>query len=159
MEDKKYDQIIISLKIISQIQRNGKVRRVKDGHITLEDIGVFISFKRLFLGDGRIQTVSDLSSIFNDAFLILKSLLASEFIHQRHGSSATDQDREIYDKITTLYENLNKSVIGLENLKNTTYKTDVIIVASLEEMIRKIKVQTSEVLRKMPQNELLSLTN
>ncbi len=122
------ESIIINLKIICKIQKNNKIKRSKDGIISIENNGFYISIKRFLKNDSRKQSVTELNSIIEETFNIITKYKNNE------------SEMVTYkDQIISMYNDLNNSVNGLENLK-FTYNKDNDISTRLEILIEKIKI-------------------
>lgn len=160
---KKYDDIILSLKILSQIPNNGRIRRLEKGRYTLEDDRFFTPFRRFVYGDSRKTSINDIEATLSSAFDYIKLLLDSKHATgvtratregSRNASPATtdgqDESRTIYSQIGNIYKELGRSMAGLKNLKESTYAGDADMVAKIEWAIERIDEQREEIVAKFP---------
>ena len=168
----KYDDIILNLKILSKIPRNGRIRKSNLGKVTLEDEGYLLSFRRRYYNDSRRQAVNDITLILNDAFDETHKLLESRYLmssrengrdrdyleehtsidktsDQGTSSSFEDRKKRILDKLSIMYRELSRSISGLENLRST-YCDDVSTVSALDWMVDKIQLELAEIRNKCP---------
>ena len=74
------DKLLINLKIISKIQKNGRITRSYDGIISLENEIFYQSIKRFFSNDSRRQATFEISSVVNEAIDMLRHILNSKYI-------------------------------------------------------------------------------
>lgn len=148
----KYDRIILNLKIISQVPRNGRLRRITKGAVTLEDDHLLVPFKRMIYHDSRHQSLNDISAIFNESISESKLWLASKDLDTGEFESLdemSDTKRCIVEKVSLMYRELERSTVGLENLKST-YRDDISIASSLDIIIEKVISHLAEIKRKCP---------
>jgi len=143
----KYDNVLLHLKILSQIPRNGRIRRTNNGSVTLETDGILVPVKRFIYRDDRKQAVVDINSIVSDAFGEIKSLLTSKYMVE--SDITTDEGRETISRLQLLYIELEKAYIGVHNLK-TTYQSDIPITSQIDIVLNKIQSMLGEVKRKCP---------
>lgn len=121
------ESLIINMKIICKIQKNNKIKRSKNGIISIESSGFHISLKRFLKNDSRKQSITELYSIIQETFDIVSKYKC-------------DEELVIYkDEIVLLINDLHKCISGLENLK-FTYNKDNDISTRLEILIDKIKI-------------------
>lgn len=144
----KYDNVLLHLKILSQIPRNGRLRRTNNGSVTLEADGILVPLKRFIYRDDRKQAVIDINSIVTDAFMEIKSLLTSKYMSGER-VSGSDEERETVSRLQLLYVELEKAYIGVHNLK-TTYQTDIPITSQIDIVLNKMQSMLGEVKRKCP---------
>lgn len=148
--DDKYESSILNLKIIAQIKRNGKLRKLSRGSITLEDENILVPFKRRLFADSRHQTMVDINSILNEAFSQSKLMTSSLNLETDYDTNdISDETRTTLEKLTNLYREFCRSMVGLENLKST-YRDDVKMVAKIELVIEKVQSHLGEITRKLP---------
>ena len=129
--DDKFDNLIVNLKILAKIPRNGRIRRFK-GKVTLEDDHLFVPIKRFIYNDSRDQALTDITSIIYDSFSEIK-YLHSHITFTVDGSRCSNMK-----KLDMILTDLKDCIIGLENLKNT-YKEDPQVTAHIDLMITKIQ--------------------
>jgi len=135
MDNSKYEEVLLNLKILSMIPRNGKIKRSgngnSNGNITLERDDILVPLKRFIYNDGRKKSVTDINCILDETFTLLKYL------------SNMESTKENINKSTVICKELLNSKKGLHNLKDT-YKDDIKICASIELVLDKINHQLSE---------------
>ena len=147
MDLEKYQQIILNLKIIGQIPRNGKIRRAGHGGITLEGESILTPAKRTILGDSRNQSVSDINGILQESFSLLKLLLNHKLV-VAGDYKETDENRHLLQQIFTLFREFVNCLPGLENLRGT-YRYDIKTASSILFVIDQIKLQIEDIKRKI----------
>ena len=124
------DKLLINLKIISKIQKNGRISRSYDGLLSLESDTMYQAIKRFIFKDSRRQTVFEINSIITETVDTMHRLLESKYI--------LDYDSNSYiDSVIMLIEELEKCRLGIENLK-FTYKSDENICSQIDIVILKI---------------------
>lgn len=123
------DKLLINLRILSKIPKNGKICRSSDGVISLEiqNAGLFSSLRRFLTSDSRKQTLLEINKILGDSFTKYKEIVQSEQFVNKKGET-----------LNILREELDKATVGLENLK-TTYQDDQTMVSHLDIYILKTK--------------------
>lgn len=153
----RYDEIILSLKIISQIPRNGRIRRTEKGRYTLEDDKFYTPFRRFLCRDGRESTMSDIEATLAGTFDYVMLLLDCKHVtdprrdvSNRVASDVIDEARIKFTQVANLYRELGRSVLGLRNLKETTYCFDAVMVAKIEWAIERIQEQRRDMCGRFP---------
>ena len=68
------DKLLINLKIISKIQKNGRISRSYDGIISLESDVIYQSIKRFVLNDSRKQAIFEINTKAYEPLLKLSDL-------------------------------------------------------------------------------------
>jgi hypothetical protein len=126
------DKLLVNLRIISKIPKNGRITRSSDGVITLETngYGLLISLKRFLTADSRRQTLIELDKIFVSCSTKYKEIL-------QRGKKTTEL-------LSILKKEIQNSTIGLENLK-TTYQDDQSMVSHLDIFLLKINTFLKEI--------------
>lgn len=147
MDLEKYQQIILNLKIIGKIPRNGKIRRAGHGGITLEGESILTPMKRTVFGDSRNQSISDINSILQESFSLLRLLLNHKLVVSSEYEE-NDENRHLLQQIFTLNREFLNCVTGLENLR-VTYRSDVKIASSILFVIDQILLQIEDIRRKI----------
>lgn len=147
MDSYKYDQVVLNLKILGMVPRNGKIKRSDNGTITLENDDLFVPVKRYIFNDGRKQSITDINSILEEAFSLIKIILLSKRIIDNE-FKVCDDNRQLMSQLNVIYNELKKSKKGIENLQNT-YKDDIKTCASFDLMIEKINFNLMEINRKI----------
>ncbi len=136
---KKYDEIILNLKVLSQIPSNGRIRRIGHGRFTLEEDGFLVPIKRLLYRDSRNSGIKDVESTLNGTFEFIKLLLDSKHLKRANGTEGnSDESRVVASQLTNLYREMGKSIIGLRNLKST-YSNDANAVAKIDWCIERME--------------------
>ncbi len=130
------DNLFTNLKILGKIQKNDKLKKSKNGSISLDN-GYFCRLKRFIRNDSRLQTIQEIKSIF---------LEIDNFI-------TNHLDR---NDLSILNEELDKVKIGIENLKFTYYK-DNLTSSQLEIFIIQLNNYKTRINDK--KNNLLSYSN
>ena len=129
------DKLLINLKIISKIQKNGRITRSYDGIISLENNVFYQSIKRFISSDSRKQALFEINSIITETINILNHILNSKYMNKLHNE--TDEYIKNCENIDLILSELELSKNGIENLK-FTYKNDPNIVSQIDILILKI---------------------
>jgi hypothetical protein len=126
------DKLLINLKIISKVQKNGRISRSYDGIIGLESDRFYQPLKRFVLGDSRKQAVFEINSIISDCMETLKLLLNSRNLLKRSPSS-----ENTCDDIHLLLHEMTEARQGIESLRHT-YQDDPNILSQLDIILLKL---------------------
>lgn len=127
------DKLLVNLRILSKIPKNGRITRSIDGVIALENYGYLISFKRFLTADSRKQTLIEIDKILSSSISKFKEILQKNV------------DREkTKELLAILQKEIENSTVGLENLK-TTYQDDQSMVSHLDIFLLKIQTLVSEI--------------
>jgi len=148
------DKLLINLKILSKIQKNGKITRSFDGIISLDSDTFYQPIRRFIGNDSRKQAVFEINSIVSEAMETFKHILNCKFMN-RHNIN-TDEYHKCFDNLEILYEEFNLAKCGVENLK-FTYQNDQNIVSQLDIILLKMSTTIKDVSSKIkalrPQQE------
>jgi hypothetical protein len=125
------DKLFINLKILENIQKNGKISRSCDGLISLESDSYFQAVKRFINSDSRKQTIYEINSIVNEAAGVFDNIYNSRYM--TIGSS--DEFKRIQEELVMLTDEFTKAQSGVTNLRftyigdlNTTSQLDIILL-------------------------------
>lgn len=129
------DKLLINLRILSKIQKNGRITKSIDGIINLEQTTLYKGIKRFLNNDSRRQSVYEINSIIDETQTIFDHLLNNKYINKSYAN--TSDYLKIIESIKLLLKELNDAKNGIENLK-FTYKTDENIVSQIDIVILKI---------------------
>jgi len=123
------DKLFINLKILSKIQKNGRISRSYDGIIALENENMYQSFKRFFTSDSRKQSIFEINSIIVEAIECLNNIINSKYMNKIHCN--TDEYYKSCEYMTILLYELEGAKIGIDNLK-FTYLIDANTASQLD---------------------------
>lgn len=140
------DKLLINLKIISKIQKNGRIARSYDGIISLETDQVYQSVKRFLTSDSRKQAVFEINSIISECIETISYILNSKFMNIQY--CQTDEYFKNCENLNLLISELGFSKCGIENLK-FTYQNDPNIVTQLDILILKIMTTIRDIGQKI----------
>jgi hypothetical protein len=140
------DKLLINLKILSKIQKNGRITRSYDGIISLESDAVYKSVKRFVTSDSRKQAVSEINSIINETVLTLNNILSSKFMTKPFFGS--DEFVKNCELLNLIVSELEQSKTGIEHLK-FTYKNDQNTASQLDIIILKMNSTIKDVYQKL----------
>ena len=137
------DKLLVNLKILSKIPKNGRVRKSSNGVVSLETSSwcYYPSVYRTLNGDGRSQTVDEINSIVSECIAVINSLFDSKFLYPSQADSLLHNESLEYTKrlelLDLLLQEINASRIGISNLK-FTYKNDHNIESNIDVILMKI---------------------
>ena len=138
------DKLLINLRILSKIQKNGKITKSTEGIIHLESSAFLKSIKRFFNNDNRKQSIFEINSIIDETNITLNHLINNKHMQKNHNSSSEiglkrekSEYINTFDVIKILLHELNKSRYGIENLK-FTYKSDQNIISQIDIILLKV---------------------
>jgi len=129
------DKLLINLKIISKIQKNGRIARSYDGIISLENDVFYQSIKRFVSNDSRRQAIFEINSVITECVDILQHILNSK--HMNKNFSQSDEYIKACENINLILHEMELARCGVENLK-FTYQNDPNIVSQIDIVILKI---------------------
>ena len=129
------DKLLINLRILSKIQKNGRITKSTDGIINLEQYVLYKGIKRFIYNDSRRQSLFEINSIIDESEQTFTHLMNNKYMNPSHHNTAEYlMNMEI---INLLLQELNEAKIGIENLK-FTYKNDQNIISQIDIVIIKI---------------------
>ena len=147
--DELLDYIFLNLKIIAQIQEAQKVRIISlNGLDTLDvDNRTIHKYVRGRSGDTRTSTVGMIKRIIDLCHKVSDEILKEEM--EKDNSDQKDHNPfDAEDDNSRLFRNLvvemEKALIGLENLKNT-YTGDISITSAIDIMMGKMKLRINKI--------------
>lgn len=140
------DKLFINLKILSKLQKNGRLSRSSDGIISLENGTFYEPIKRFVTSDSRKQTVFEVNSIINETIKAMENIVNSKYSNKIYCKS-----NEYYKNCVNLSLILNELKLaknGIDNLK-FTYKLDINIGSQLDILIVKIDTTIKDMTHKL----------
>lgn len=139
------DNILLNLKIISQIKENEKITLVNN---TIEiDNRFFQSVYRWFAGDNRTITLNKIKEVIENSYNIIDCIILNESANNNQHKNICNNNILSKNNSQLLNDfslNLSNTIKGLENLK-TTYKYDITINSELEIIIDNIKDRIAKI--------------
>lgn len=139
------DKLLINLKILGKIEKNGKISKSCDGVIALETDSYIQSLKRFINSDSRRRAIHEISSIITEAFSVLNHLMNSRYLIEE---KETFEYTNIIGFISLLLSELESAKLGIQNLQ-FTYITDLNVSSQLDIIIMKIDCVISETNKKL----------
>lgn len=140
------DKLLINLKIISKIQKNGRIARSYDGIITLENDAFYQSVKRFISNDSRRQAIFEINSVITEAIEILTHILNSK--HTNKNFSHTDEYIKNCENIKLIVGEMDLAKSGIENLK-FTYQNDPNTASQIDIIVLKINTTLKDIRQKL----------
>jgi hypothetical protein len=140
------DKLLINLKILGKIEKNGRISRSYDGVITLEEDVFYQSIKRFMNHDSRKQSINEIDSIIDILETTIKSLLNNKVLYERQDNL---EYASICEVLSIIREDILGAKEGIENLR-FTYKDDINTGTKLEMILLKIKTIMRELDIKLP---------
>lgn len=140
------DKLLINLKILSKIQKNGKITRSYDGIISLDSETFYQPIRRFIASDSRKQAVFEINSIISECIDTFFNILNSKYMNKHYYN--TDEFKKNCENIDLLLSELDSARIGVENLK-FTYQNDQNIVSQLDIIILKMSTTYKDVFSKL----------
>lgn len=125
------DVIITSLKVISLVQKNGRLC-IRKGALTIEPDDHLQRVRRWMYNDSRDLTLIHIRNTIMNATKIMKGIIKKQI------------EIELKDwTLHTLFNEMTNYQSGLINLK-TTYNHDAIMVSSIEVLLERLKANCDE---------------
>jgi hypothetical protein len=140
------DKLLINLKIISKIQKNGRISRSYDGIISLETDVFYQSIKRFMLNDSRKQAIFEINSVITESIDMLNHIINSK--HMNKNYSQTSEYIKNCENINLIITEMECAKLGIENLK-FTYQNDPNIASQLDILILKINTTLRDIGQKL----------
>lgn len=140
------DKLLINLKIISKIQKNGRITRSYDGIISLENEIFYQSIKRFFSNDSRRQATFEINSVINEAIDMLRHILNSKYMNKSY--SNTDEYAKNCENMSLILTELEAARLGIDNLK-FTYQNDQNTSSQIDIIILKINTNIRDFSQKL----------
>ena len=140
------DKLLINLKIISKIQKNGRIARSYDGIISLENDVFYQSVKRFVSNDSRRQAIFEINSVITECVEILYHILNSK--HMNKNFCQSDEYIKACENINLILHEMELARCGVENLK-FTYQNDPNIVSQIDIVILKINTTVKDISQKL----------
>jgi hypothetical protein len=141
------DKLLINLKILGKIEKNGRISRSNDGVITLESDIFYQSIRRFINKDSRRQSINEIDSIIESCEMTTRGLLNDRVLNERKGSL---EYASICEILCIIRDDMLDASIGIENLK-FTYKDDINTGTKLDMILLKIKTIKRELNIKIPE--------
>jgi hypothetical protein len=140
------DKLLINLKIISKIQKNGRITRSYDGIVSLENEVFYQPLRRFLSSDSRKQAVFEINSIITECIEQLSHILNSKFMNKNFSQS--DEYLKNCENVSLLLNEMELAKCGIENLK-FTYQNDQNITSQLDIVILKLNTTIKDVTQKL----------
>lgn len=128
------DKLLINLRILANVQKNGRIARSYDGIISIEDDNFYQPLKRFLTNDSRKQAIHEISSIMNECSEIMKFIISSKAMNMDYAH--TEDFFKGCENLSILLKEMRNAKIGIENLK-FTYGDDINIVSQIDVIILK----------------------
>jgi hypothetical protein len=140
------DKLFINLKILSKIQKNGRISRSSNGIIALEHESFYQSLKRFITSDSRRQSVFEINSIINETIECMNNIVNSKFMNKIY--SNTDEYYKNGETLSLLLQELTAAKNGIDHLK-FTYSADPNVNSQLDILIIKINSSIKDMQHKV----------
>jgi hypothetical protein len=140
------DKLLINLKIISKIQKNGRIARSYDGIISLENDVFYQAIKRFVTSDSRKQAIFEINSVINECVDILHHILNSKYMNKNFNQR--DEYIKNCENIRLILSEMEAARCGIENLK-FTYQNDQNIVSQIDIIILKTNTTLRDIYNKL----------
>jgi hypothetical protein len=127
------DKLLVNLKVLGKIEKNGKVSKSYDGLVAVSKSGYLQGLYRIFNHDSRRQTIYEISNIIHELGVVLNSIYNS-----KENSTSPNYDTIILKDLSILLEESNSVYAGLCNLR-FTYISDINTTAHLDVLLIKIE--------------------
>lgn len=144
------DQTLKDLKILARIPHNGRIRTSISGDIELEPESALNPVTRKLSSDSRRKALRDIQRIIKQAFEHADGILRSKYLNvyditDKPTDTDIDQHQEECRRLRYLGNEMTRCIIGLNNLKGTTYKDDASFGAEVELIVRDIKDKINQI--------------
>lgn len=140
------DKLFINLKILSKLEKNGRLSRSSDGIISLENGKFLEPLKRFVTSDSRKQTVFEVNSIINETIKVMENIVNSKYLNKFYSKS--DEYYKNCVNLNLILNELKLARSGINNLK-FTYKSDINTVSQLDILVVKINTVVKDMSHKL----------
>lgn len=140
------DKLLINLKIISKLQKNGRITRSQNGIIALDNNNLLQPLRRFISNDSRRQSIFEINSIINEAIDTFGIILNSKYMNKNFHNS--DDYIKGCEELELLLEEFKNSKYGIENLK-FTYQRDYNVASQLDIVLLKMNTQIRDITNKL----------
>lgn len=140
------DKLLINLKILSKIQKNGRIARSYDGMISLESDTYYQPLKRFLSSDSRKQAVFEINSIITECIDAFSNILNSKYMNKMYAQ--TDEYFKGCENLALLLSELQSAKSGIEHLR-FTYQNDPNVSSQLDIIILKLTTTLRDITQKV----------
>ena len=149
------DKLLINLRILSKIQKNGRIAKSYEGIINLEDNTVYKGLKRFIYNDSRKQSVFEINSIIDEVGVTFNHLINNK--HMNKSFSHTSEHIKNLEIINLLLKEVQDAKTGVENLR-FTYRSDQNIISQIDIVILKMNSIIKDITFQLESNGLNEIT-
>jgi hypothetical protein len=140
------DKLLINLKILSKLQKNGRITRSQNGIISLDNNNLLQPLRRFVCNDSRRQSVFEINSIINEAIDIFEIILNSKYMNKNFHKS--EEYIKGCEELELLLDEFKNAKNGIDNLK-FTYQNDHNIASQLDIVLLKINTTIKDINNKL----------
>lgn len=140
------DKLLVNLKILSKIQKNGRISRSCDGIISLENDAVYQPIRRFLTNDSRKQAIFEINSIINECIETIYNIINSKYTNKM--LSQSDDYIKSCECLGLLINELDSAKNGILNLK-FTYQVDLNTTSQLDIIMLKINTTIKDATQKL----------
>jgi len=149
------DKLLINLRILSKIQKNGRIAKSYEGIINLEDNTIYKGIKRFIYNDSRKQSVFEINSIIDEVGLTFNHLINNKYMNKSF--SHTPEHIKNLEIINLLLKEVQDAKTGVENLR-FTYRSDQNIISQIDIVILKMNSIIKDISCQLESNGLNEIT-
>jgi len=149
------DKLLINLRILSKIQKNGRITKSNEGIINLENDTLYKGIKRFIYNDSRKQSVFEINSIIDETSVTFQHLINSKYLNKSFQNTAEYVKR--IEVINLLLKELHEAKNGVENLR-FTYRNDQNIISQIDIVILKINSIIRDTVYQLENNGINEIT-
>ena len=149
------DKLLINLRILSKIQKNGRIAKSYEGIINLEDNTIYKGIKRFIYNDSRKQSVFEINSIIDEVAITFNHLINNK--HMNKSYSNTSEQIKNLEIINLLLKEVQDAKVGVENLR-FTYRSDQNIISQIDIIILKMNSIIKDISFQLESNGLNEIT-
>jgi hypothetical protein len=149
------DKLLINLRILSKIQKNGRITKSNEGIINLENDTLYKGIKRFIYNDSRKQSVFEINSIIDETSVTFQHLINSKYLNKSFQNTAEYVKR--IEVINLLLKELHEAKNGVENL-GFTYRNDQNIISQIDIVILKINRIIRDTVYQLENNGINEIT-
>jgi len=137
-----FDDVIISLRILSKLEKNDKICVDEKKNINIDNRHLFQGLRRWFSNDDRKITILSIKLLVDNTFRIISETFENEKLGKNNNDSPFEEENS--NKIQKLCFELQSALLGLENLQHT-YQEDIEVQSEIKLIIDKIRERVDNI--------------
>ena len=145
-----YKQVLLNLKVLSQIRNHDKLQRSSEGVLSLdrEPGTLYSSVKRFLMSESRGRCIKDIANVVEEVEEKVQSALDSKYLHPDDEQSP-EACTTLREQLIVLVSNMEGACAGVSNLRDSTYSRDAIVCSELDILIARLTSAVNKIRRNL----------